>query len=216
MARLNQERSKQIYERQTRKLQNLVSDAETDEQLLARLEDERNKVAELELQKKMENLKSKYVLQQQMKDKERLREESNQEYTRDKKQVDDIVKQLMMEDLNAMNENRRKKELAKSYMDQAYEDKEIRKHQQKEDERLAKERERQYFEEVARRDQEHKMKKAAIQEEKDRIFEKLSIEAEKKQAEKEYWENVRNELYVEEMNRKDKIKELQEMEKKQR
>jgi len=44
----------------------------------------------------------------------------------------------------------------------------------------------------------------------------LSKEQERKQAEKDYWENVRNELYWEEMNRREKIKDLQEQEKKQR
>ena len=46
----------------------------------------------------------------------------------------------------------------------------------------------------------------AIEEEKNRIFEKLSQEQERKQAEKDYWENVRNELYIEEGDKKDRIK----------
>lgn len=213
---MNQERSKQIYERQTRKLQDIVKDAEVDEQLLDNLENERNRLAELEIRKKNEKLQSKYVLQQQMMEKEKLKEESRAEYMRDKGLVDDIVKRIMQEDLDALNENQRKKEVARSYMNQAYEDKEQRKIQQKEDERLAKERERQYYEELARRERDLSMKKAAIQEEKDKIFEKLSVEQERRQAEKDYWENVRNELYVEEMKRNEKIKELQEQEKKQR
>jgi hypothetical protein len=215
-AHINQERSKQILEKQTRRLQDLVKDAETDESLLTQLDEERFRVQESEIKKKMDRLNSKYVLQQQMKEKDKLKEESRQEYLRDKQLVDDVVKKLMMEDMNSINENKRKKSLAKTYMNQAYEEKEFRKLQQKEDERLQKEKERQYFEEVARRDKEQKEKKAAIQEEKDKIFDKLSAEAARQQAEKDYWENVRTELYWEETNRRQQIKDLQEKEKKQR
>lgn len=216
LANLNQERSKQIYERQTRKLQGIVKDAEVDEQLLEGLEAEKMRTQEIEYSKKMEKIHGKYVLQKQMKDKEMLREESKQEYLRDKQLVDDVVQKLMNEDMNALNENHRKKNLAKNYMDQAYDQKERRKVQQKEDEKLQKEMEKQYLEQLAKRDRELKEKKAAIQGEKDKIFDKLSGDAERKQAEKEYWENVRNELTWEEMNRREKIKELQEAEKKQR
>lgn len=216
LAKINQQRSKQINEKQTRRVQDLVKDAEVDEFILSKLEEEKNKEKEKEIRKKMENLQSKYMLQKQMQDKERLREEAQLEYQRDKNQVDEIVRKLIMEDLNMIEENKKKKEQLKDTMIKAYEDKENRKRQMKEEERLQKEKEKQYFEEVARRDKELQMKKAAAQEEKDRIFDRLAAEAEKKQAEKDYWENVRNELYVEEQRRKDKIKELQDLEKKQR
>jgi len=61
-----------------------------------------------------------------------------------------------------------------------------------------------------------KQKRLLLKRRKNKIFEKLSQEQEKMKAEKDYWENVRNDLYVEEMNRREKIKEYQEMEKKQR
>lgn len=216
MANLNQERSKQILEKQTRRLQDMVKDAETDENLFAHLAEEKWKEEQIELQKKMERLNSKYTLQKQMSEKEKLRQEAREEYMRDKQLVDDVVRKIMQEDLQAMDESNRKKELARGYMYQAYEEKERLRKEQKEEERLQKEKERQYFEEVARRDREHKEKKAAIQGEKDKIFEKLTADAVRQQQERDYWENVRNELYWEEMNRRDKIKDLQEKEKKQR
>jgi hypothetical protein len=216
MAKLNEERSMQIYEKQNRKLQNLVKDAETDEKLLENLENERYRLQEEEIRKKMEKLSSKYVLQQQMKDREKLKEESKAEYERDRQLVDNIVNNIIQEDLNQLRIDREKKAATKFDMEQAYADKAERIMNQKTAEKMQKEKERQYFEELARRDVEQKMKKAAIQEEKDKIFEKLSAEQERKKAEKEYWENVRNDLYVEEMKRRDKIAELQEQEKKQR
>ena len=61
MAKLNQERSKQIYERQTRQLSNLNIDAETDEQLLKNLEEEKQMQYEKETRRKYDMLNSKYV-----------------------------------------------------------------------------------------------------------------------------------------------------------
>lgn len=61
MAKLNQERSKQIYERQNRKVSELYIDAETDEQLLKRLDEERRMEMEKESKRKSEMLNSKYV-----------------------------------------------------------------------------------------------------------------------------------------------------------
>lgn len=150
-----------------------------------------------------------------MKDRDKLKEESKSEYLRDRQLVDNIVNKLIQDDTNLINETKRKKEIAKSYMVAAYEEKERRISLQREDERQEKEKVRKYFEERQRRENEQKAKKAAIEDEKNKIFEKLSLEQEKRQAEKDYWEKVRNELYVEEMNRKDKIKELQEQAKKQ-
>lgn len=216
LASLNKERTKQIFEKQTRRLQDLTKDAEVDEKLLTELEEEERRQRELENSKKTERVQSKFVLQQQMKEKERLREESRQEYLRDKQLVDDIVNKIIREDMDSINENQRKKEMTRNHMFEAYAEKERLKAQQKEEERIQKENERQYFEEVARRDREQKEKKAMVQYEKDKIFEKLSLEAAKTQAEKEYWESVRNELYWEETAKRDKIKELHEKEKKQR
>ena len=51
-----------------------------------------------------------------MKDRDIQKEESKNEYLRDKKLVDDIVNRLRQEDMNLINDNKRKKEIAKSYM----------------------------------------------------------------------------------------------------
>ena len=216
LASLNKERSRQIFEKQTRRLQDLVKDAEIDEKLLSQLEDEQTQKRELENSKKIEKIQSKYVLQQQMKEKEKLLEESRQEYLRDKQLVDTIVNKIIKEDIDIINDTKRKKELTKTHMYEAYAEKERTKAQQLEEERIQKEKERQYFEELSRREREQKEKKIMVQFEKDKIFEKLSLEAAKSQAEKEYWESVRNDLYWEETAKREKIKELQEKEKRQR
>lgn len=61
MAHLNQERSQQIVEKQVRKLNNINEDAETDEMLLKRLEEEKQREYEKEMKKKHDMLNSKYV-----------------------------------------------------------------------------------------------------------------------------------------------------------
>jgi inner centromere protein len=213
---MNKDRSLQIKENQLRKLNNLVKDAEIDESILEKLELEKKRQNEIENQKKLEKINSKYVIQNQIKDKEILKEESKQEYIRDKRMFDEAVKKLIIEDMEAQRENQFKKELNKKYMYEAYEEKERRNKEQIAQEKLEREKDKQYYAEVARRDKELQMKKAAVKEEKDKIFDKLAAEENKRQAEKEYWENVRNELYSEEMERREKIKELELKEKRQR
>jgi hypothetical protein len=216
MAYINQSRFHQIKEKQTRQIQEIVKDAEIDEKLLSGLDEQKKKEQEIEQKKRVERLHGKDIILKQMKDRELQKEESKEEYLRDKALVDDIIDKIKKEDMAFINEHNRKKEIAKSYMFEAYEEKNRRKIQQKVDEKNEKEKERKYFEEVAKRDGEFKAKKQAIEDEKNKIFEKLSKEQAQKQAEKDYWENVRNELYIEEGVRRDKIKEIQEKEKKQR
>lgn len=61
MASLNQERTKQIYDKQTKKLSEIYNDAETDEQLLKRVEEEKRKEQEKEFKKRSEMINSKQV-----------------------------------------------------------------------------------------------------------------------------------------------------------
>ena len=108
------------------------------------------------------------------------------------------------EDLNNIKEDQRKKSIARQYMYNAYKEKEERKKRELEEERLQKERERKHQENVAKRENDLNDKKMKIQQEKDQIFNKLCLEEAKRQAEKDYWENVRNDLYTEQENLKAK------------
>ena len=151
-----------------------------------------------------------------MQEREKQKEESKSEYIRDRALVDNIVEKIMHEDLNAIEEDKRKKEMSRNQMYSAYEEKEQRVKHQKENERLEKEKERRYFEQVEKRGNELKAIKAFKDEEKNKIFEKLSADQERRQMEKDYWENVRNDMYTEELNRREKIKNIMEAEKRQR
>ena len=125
----------------------------------------------------------------------------------------DSIKQA---DLDNLKEDRRKKDIARQYMESAYAEKEEKKRKEKEEERIKKEKERQHQQLLEKRENDFNDKKAQIQFEKDKIFEKLCQEEAKRQAERDYWENVRNELHREQENRKAKLQELAEKEKLQR
>ena len=215
-AKLNQFRAHQIHENQIRRVQNLMKDTEADEQVLKKLEYEKRKAAEEEERKKQDRIRAKHLIQQQMKDKEFLKEEAKKEYEKDKIDVNNMINKLKEEDMAAQAEAERKKNIQKLYMESAYAEKDARKERQKEEDRLQKERERKYHEDVQKREDELNSKKAAIQFEKDKIFEQLCQQEAQRQAERDYWENVRNELYVEQENHKAKLKELEEKEKRQK
>ena len=215
-AKLNKIRALQMQQNQMKRIQSLIKDTETDEQVLKKLKLDRIKAKEEEEKKKVERIKAKHLLQQQMKEKEKLKEEAQKEYEKDLRDIQNIMDNIKKEDLENLKEDKRKKDIARQYMESAYAEKEERKRKAKEEEKLQKEREREYQQHVEKRENDYNDKKAQIQAEKDKIFEKLCQEEAKRQAERDYWENVRNELHTEQENRKAKLQELAEKEKLQR
>ena len=215
-AKLNQFRAHQIHQNQIKRVQNLIKDTEADELVLRQLEEEKQRAQEEEERKKQDRIRAKYLIQQQMKDKAFLKEEAKKEYEKDKIDVDNMINKLKQEDIAAREEAERKKNIQKLYMENSYAEKKAQKEKEKEEDLLQKERERKYQEDMAKREEDLKNKKAAIKFEKDKIFEQLCEQEAKRQAERDYWENVRNELYVEQNNQREKLKELEEKEKRQR
>ena len=215
-AKLNQFRAHQIHQNQIKRVQNLMKDTEADEIVLRQLEEEKRRINEEEERKKQDRIRAKYLIQQQMKDKAFLKEEAKKEYEKDKKDVDKMIDKIRQEDIAAREEAERKKNIQKIYMENAYTEKKAMKQKEKEENLIQKEKERKYQEEMDKREAELKSKKAAIKFEKDKIFEQLCEQEAKRQAERDYWENVRNELYVEQNNHKEKLKELEEKEKRQK
>jgi hypothetical protein len=214
LAYLNKERSKQIHENQIRKLIELENDAQADDEVISKLNNELHKESQNEGKQRLLALHNKYIIQKQIKEREIQREDAKYEYERDKKQIHEIMKKIEEEDLEVNRNEILKRNKAKMDMENAYKEKEYIKFKQLQENALQKEKEREYFETLQKRDKDLKAKKQAEKDEKDKILSKLCEEKKKKEAEKEYWENVRNELYVEEMNRRQKILELEEQEKK--
>ena len=212
-AKLNQVRAFQIQQNQFRRIQNLVKDTKADEEVLKKLKQDNQKEFEENEKKKFERIKAKKLLQQQMKEKEKLKQEAEKEYKKDLIDIKKIMDKIHEEDLNNIKEDQRKKSIARQYMYNAYKEKEERKKRELEEERLQKERERKHLENVAKRENDLNDKKMKIQQEKDQIFNKLCLEEAKRQAEKDYWENVRNDLYTEQENLRAKNEEKAEKEK---
>ena len=215
-AKLNKILAKQIHQNHLIRIQNLVNDTKAEEKVLKDIELENEKMKKDEEKRRQDRLKAKILIQQQMLEKEKIKQESIKEYEKDKKDIENLINNLRKEDLLAKEEENRKRNIARSYMENAYARKEYEKKKAKEDEMLQKEKERKFLEEKQKKEDEFNNKKAKIQFEKDQIFNKLCEQEAKRQAEKDYWENIRNELHMEQENKRLKLAELAEKEKKQR
>ena len=215
-AKLNKILAKQMYQNQMKRMQNLINETKKEEKMLEEIELERQREKDKEDKRKKEMLKAKYLIQQQMLEKEQLKQESMKEYKKDKKDIENIVNTIIKEDLLAKEELNRKRNIARTYMENSYARKAEQKKKAKEDEMLEKEKERKYQEDMQKRENELNNKKAKKQFEKDKIFNKLVEQEAQRQAEKDYWENIRNELHLEQENKRIKLAEINEKEKKQR
>ena len=145
-----------------------------------------------------------------------MQEDLKKEYEKDRKDIENIIDNIRKEDMLAREEMNRKRNIARSYMENSYARKDYQKKKEKEDEMLEKEKERKYLEEMKKREDELNSQKAKKQFEKDQIFNKLCEQEAQRKAEKDYWENIRNELHSEEENQRIKMAELAEKEKRQR
>ena len=94
----NKERAAQVAEKQTRRLTELQQDAEMDEYLIQKKEQEQRAMEEREQRIAQERLKQKYVLLEQMNHKNSLKDEALREFEKEKGQVDRIVFDIMRED----------------------------------------------------------------------------------------------------------------------
>eukprot|EP01016_Furgasonia_blochmanni_P056325 TRINITY_DN9585_c0_g1_i10.p2 TRINITY_DN9585_c0_g1~~TRINITY_DN9585_c0_g1_i10.p2 ORF type:complete len:338 (-),score=112.50 TRINITY_DN9585_c0_g1_i10:168-1181(-) len=142
--------------------------------------------------------------------------EAYQEYLKERNQVDDIVKKIIAEDQKMMEDGLRKKEASYQSMLEALDDKEKRKHHEKEREKMENQKYLEYIMQKDQRENEIKAQRAEIERVKDEIFLKLKEEQEKKMREKELLEELRTELYKEEFDEIERRKERDEFEKKER
>ena len=215
-AKLNKILAKQMYQNQMRRIENIINDTRTDEQVLKDRNIEESKKNNEEEKKRQERINNKLIIQQQMRDKEILRQESKKEYEKDRKDIENLINNIKKEDQLAKEELNRKRNIARSYMENTYAYKAEQKRKEKEDEIMEKEKERKYLEDMQKREDEFKGQKAKIQLQKDKIFNQLCEQEAQRQAEKDYWENVRNELYLEQGNKKRKMAKQAEKDKKER
>lgn len=215
-AHLNKARAHQIRESQTRRMKQIILDSELDEHVLENLTRETQLEQQNVQRRKNEMLHTKYVIQQQLADRQHARNEAKKEQAKDKAEIDALIQRIIQEDKHKLTEQQHKRALAKSYMDKAYAEKEHQKQRKREEEELTKQRERKYFEEISKREMEYAMKKKAIQDSKDKIFAQICADKARAQAEKDYYEDMKNHLHDEETARQIRIKEIEEKEKLQK
>lgn len=94
----NKERAAQVAEKQTRRLQELREDAEMDEFFVQQKERELRELREREQKLIQDRLRQKHMLQQQISYKEQLKEEAQQQFLKEKSEVDKIVFNIIQED----------------------------------------------------------------------------------------------------------------------
>ena len=216
-AKLNQMRCQQIEQKQMLKLQDIIKDAEKDEMIYATLEKERQKQKEIDDKKQKEYLKTKGMILEQIREKERLKEEdAKKEYEKDQIETKRLMDQILEEDRREKEKEERKKEINKQYMLATMAEREARKRRELEDEILENAQMKKYLDEKAKRESGIKAQKDALQAEKDRIFKKLSEDNAREKAEKDYWENVRNELQILRDEKKRRLADLEEREKRRK
>ncbi len=216
-AKLNQMRCQQIEQKQMLKLQDIIKDAEKDEMIYATLEKERQKQKEIDDKKQKEYLKTKGMILEQIREKERLKEEdAKKEYEKDQIKTKRLMDQILEEDRREKEKEERKKEINKQYMLATMAEREARKRRELEDEILENAQMKKYLDEKAKRESGIKAQKDALQAEKDRIFKKLSEDNAREKAEKDYWENVRNELQILRDEKKRRLADLEEREKRRK
>lgn len=169
-------------------------------------EDERTRLA----------LQQKFNLQSQMEMKAQLRQEAYQEYMKEKGQVDKVISKMIDEDQKMIALIKMKQEQSKLDMVQSVTEKRDLVRKQKELEVYENEMLRRYSEQQEGRQAEIQEKKASAEAAREEIFQKLKEEEERRRADSEYVENLRNELYMQELEEQARARERADVEKRER
>lgn len=167
-------------------------------------------------QKTQQLYNTKRDVQQQMIEREKLREQAYQEYAREREQVDAIINKMIDEDHEMMRINKMKQEQSKQDMILSVNEKKALLKRQKELEEYEEELVRRYAAQQQDRADELQAMKEAADAQRDAIFNKLAAEEAQRRAEAEYIENLRNDLQVQEMEEKARAAERAEAEKRYR
>lgn len=155
-------------------------------------------------------------VQQQMIEREKLREQAFLEYAKEREQVDAIINKMIDEDHEMMRINKMKQEQSKQDMILSVNEKKALLKRQRELEEYEEELVRRYAAQQQDRADELQAMKEAADAQRDAIFNKLAAEEAQRRAEAEYIENLRNDLQVQEMEEKARAAERAEAEKRYR
>lgn len=149
------------------------------------------------------------MLQDQMKEREKLKDEAYQEYLKEKAAVDSAMNRMIEEDRKEIEIKNDKRKVMYDYMVKSMKSKEESMAKAKEDEKLMMEKIRMYQQEADQREAMLKMKKAEENAAKEEIFAKLNEEELRRRAEKEYIEDLRIDLMTEEIEEAARLKDIE-------
>ena len=151
-----------------------------------------------------------------MEAKAQLRQEAYQEYLKEKDQVDKVFSKMIDEDQKIIALIKMKQEQSKLDMIQSVNEKRELVRKQKEMEEFENEMLRRYATQQESRQAEIVAKRAEAEAAREEIFQKLKGEEERRRADAEYIENLRNELYMQELEEQARIREREELEKREK
>jgi hypothetical protein len=184
--------------------------------MLSDAEKTAKKLKEAEQRKILTCIENRQELKDQIREREKQKDEAFSEYLKERRMVDEALKKMIEEDRSDMLRNEEKKRMMHEHMMRSLEEKARMKTREKEEEEKLMERIKKYQEEAAQRETQLKLKKAEEDAAKEQIFAKLNEEEMKRRAEKEYIENLRIDLIQEEVEEAARLKELKEAENRER
>jgi len=182
-AYMNQERKRQQDERAVLEEQEKEREAIEDLQMEARRIREVRAEEAKQSQRRMEALAAKQILKEQIAEQDEAKAAAYAEFVKEKAMVDEIIAKIMEEEKQEALSKMQKRHEAREYIDQYLRENEafkLAERQRQEEEDMAILR---YAESVRAREGAAAARKAAVEEEKDRIFQQLSREILRKQAE---------------------------------
>ena len=184
------------------------------------METERQKIVEKEEKKEREywerQIAAKQVLKEQIEEKLELQRVAQEEFERERKQVDDIVKRIQEEDKLQFEAKQAKQRETREYilhfLDEKEQERILKRQKEEEEERRIAE----YAAEVQRRSEANLKRRQDKMDAQDRILDKLRFLKEKEMAEKEEEERLLNLLHEQEESEKQRMREQAEADKRER
>lgn len=161
-------------------------------------------------------IENRQELKDQIRERERLKDEAHAEYLKEKQAVDEALQRMVEEDRREILLDEEKKKAMHESMLRSLEEKARAKTREQAEEQLLQERIKRYQEEAAKREAQMKLRKAEEDAAKELIFARLNQEEMRRRAEKEYIENLRVDLIQEEVEEAARLKEMREAEKRER
>lgn len=205
----NKERTAQLQETQVRREIDVVNEARLERAMLENAERELQRVAQAEARKKQDRLRSKEVLQAQILEKERLRQEAYEQYLKERGQVDAIVNRIIQEDIRAQRDAESKKQQALRDMFESFKMRDEQRAHEIERDKQELDALRMFQLEQEARETQLLALRAKKEEARNEIFERLEADERKRREEQEQLENLKNDLYYEEFEFNERMKELE-------